>query len=485
MEDVFFCTIVEYGKAMVIRLTLGHSFVILCLKAMKKIQLSDHFSYNRLLRFTAPCVVMMVFTSIYGIVDGFFVSNFAGKTPFAAVNLIFPFLMILGTVGFMFGAGGNALISKTLGEGDRDKANRLFSLLIYVTLALSLVMTGLGYAILRPVAVALGAEGELLENCVVYGRIYLLGLPAFIFQYEFQSLFSTAETPRFGLVVTLASGLANMLLDGIFVGVAQWGIAGAAWATVISQVIGGGLPLLYYALPNKSLLRIGRASWDGKALLKICANGSSELLSNVSMSVVSMFYNAQLIRFAGENGVAAYGVLMYVGYVFFSVFMGYSVGVAPVVGFHYGAKNRVELRNLLGKSMLVIGVASVCMCALAEGLSLPFAKLFVGYDPELLRLTERAFRFYSISFLFMGTAVFGSAFFTALNNGPVSATISFLRTCVFQIAAVLLLPLWLGIDGVWSSLVVSEAVAMVITFSFLWAKRKRYGYTIETVEPTN
>lgn len=441
-----------------------------------KIQLSDSFDYKKLLRFTFPSIIMMVFTSIYGVVDGFFVSNFVGKTPFAAVNFIMPFLMILGTVGFMFGTGGSALIAITMGAGDKERARRLFSLFIYVSAICGILIGALGIVVIRPVAAWLGAEGEMLDNCVVYGRIILAVLPALILQYEFQSFFITAEKPKLGLAVTVAAGVANMVLDALFVGVLRWGLVGAAAATAISQSVGGIIPLIYFGRPNTSLLRLTRTKFDGRALLKACTNGSSELMSNISMSVVGMLYNIQLMKYAGEDGVAAYGVLMYVNMIFLAAFIGYSVGVAPVIGYHYGVGNHGELKGLLKKSLVLIGIFSVGMVVLAEGLARPLALIFVGYDPELLDMTLRGFLVYSFSFLFAGLAIYGSSFFTALGNGLVSALISFLRTLVFQVAAVLIFPLIWGLDGIWFSIVAAELVAALVTVAFLAGKRKKYHY---------
>ena len=441
-----------------------------------KIQLSDKFNYNKLLRFTFPSIIMMIFTSIYGVVDGFFVSNFVGKTPFAAVNFIMPFLMILGTVGFMFGTGGSALIAITMGAGDKERAQRLFSLFIYVSAICGTVIGLLGILVLRPVAAWLGADGEMLDNCVVYGRIILAVLPALILQYEFQSFFITAEKPKLGLAVTVAAGVANMALDALFVGVLRWVLVGAAAATAISQSVGGIVPLIYFGRPNSSLLRLTKTKFDGMALVKACTNGSSELMSNISMSVVGMLYNGQLMKYAGEDGVAAYGVLMYVNMIFLAAFIGYSVGVAPVTGYHYGAGNQEELKGLLKKSLVLIGVFSVGMVALAESLARPLALIFVGYDQELLAMTLRGFLVYSFSFLFAGVAIFGSSFFTALGNGLVSALISFLRTLVFQVAAVLIFPLIWGLDGIWFSIVAAEMVAALVTALFLVGKRRKYRY---------
>ena len=441
-----------------------------------KIQLSDHFTCSKLLRFTLPSIVMMVFTSIYGVVDGFFVSNYVGKTPFTAVNFIYPVIMILGCVGFMFGTGGGALIAKTLGEGKPEQANHIFSLIVYTAAVCGVVLGTVGVVLVRPIAAALGAQGELLENSVVYARVILAALPAFILQFEFQCLFATAGKPTLGLIVTVAAGCTNMALDALFVAVLRWGLVGAAAATALSQAVGGIVPLVYFARPNSSLLRLGRTSFDGKALARTCANGSSELMSNISGSLVSMLFNAQLLRYAGEDGVAAYGVLMYVSMVFLAVSIGYAVGSAPAIGYHYGAQDHQELRGLRRRSTAIVAVASVAMFAAGQLLARPLSLLFVGYDPDLLELTEQAFFIFSFAFLFSGFAVFGSSFFTALNNGLVSAAISFLRTLVFQVAAVLIFPLIWGVDGIWLSIVAAEALAAAVTAAFLWVLRKKYRY---------
>lgn len=440
------------------------------------IQLSDHFTYKKLLRYTFPSIIMLVFTSIYGVVDGYFVSNYVGKTPFTAVNFIMPFLLILGSLGFMFGTGGGALIAKTLGEGEISKANHLFSLIVYTSFVCGIVMAVLGILFIRPIASMLGAQGQLLDDSIVYGRIILVAIPAYILQYEFQCLFATAEKPTFGLYVTIAAGLTNIILDALFVAVFDWGLQGAAAATAASQCVGGIIPLIYFARPNSSLLRLGRTQFDAKSLGKTCVNGSSELMSNISMSIVSMLYNAQLLKYAGEDGVAAYGVLMYVSLVFLAVFIGYSVGTAPIISYHFGAENHSELKGLRKKSLRIIGIFAVIMLACSYILAKPLSIVFVGYDQELLDLTSHAFSIFAFSFLFSGYAIFGSSFFTALNNGLISATISFVRTMLFQVVAVLIFPLFLGIDGIWFSIVVAELLAVAVTILFLKGNQKKYHY---------
>lgn len=441
-----------------------------------KIQLSEHFTYRKLLRFTLPSIVMLVFSSIYGVVDGFFVSNFVGKTAFTAVNFIIPFLMILGAVGFMFGTGGGALIAKTMGEGDDRRANELFSLIVYSSILCGVVLSGVGFLLLRPLAVALGAEGTMLQDCITYGTVLLFAIPAYVLQYEFQCLCVTAEKPNLGLAVTVASGVTNMVLDALFVAVLPFGLPGAAAATAISQCVGGLLPLLYFIRNKDGRLHLGRTHWDARALLKTCTNGSSELMSNISMSLVSMLYNAQLLHYAGEDGIAAYGVLMYVSMIFQAMFIGYSVGTAPVVSYHYGAGAHGELHSLLRKSAVIIAGFAVAMFVGARLLSGPLSRLFVGYDEALLAMTRHAFSIFSFGFLFSGFAIYGSSFFTALNDGLVSAAISFLRTLVFQVLCVLIFPLFWQVDGIWVSLVAAEAMAVCVTVVFLRVKQRVYQY---------
>lgn len=440
------------------------------------IQLSDHFTYKKLFLFTMPPIMMMIFTSIYSVVDGYFVSNYIGKTPFAALNLIYPFIMIMSSVGFMFGAGGSALIAKTLGQKQPQKANMQFSLIVYTSIVLAIILSIIGIIIIRPVASLLGAQGEMKDLCVLYGTIILIALPFFVLQFEFQSLFITAEKPKLGLWTTIASGVTNMVLDWLFIAVFNWGLAGAAIATSLAQFVGGIVPIIYFSRKNTSLLKLSSTLFDSRTLIKTVTNGSSELMSNLSMSLVCMLYNIQLLKYAGENGVSAYGVLMYVSMIFIAVFIGYSVGTAPVISFHFGAKNHAELKSLLKKSILIILAASVLMVILGEVLAKPLSVLFVGYDKELLELTKRSFIIYSFSFLFAGFAIFGSSFFTALNDGLTSAVISFLRTLVFQVAAILILPLLFDTDGIWYSLIVAEVLAVAVTVLFLFLKRKKYKY---------
>ncbi len=441
-----------------------------------KIQLSEHFTYKKLLRFVLPSIVMMIFTSIYGVVDGLFVSNYVGKTAFAAVNLVMPLLMMLSALGFMMGTGGSAIVAKTLGQGDKERANRYFSMMVYVTVVGGVVLTVLGLVFLRPIVIALGAEGEMIGECLIYGRISLASLTFFMVQNVFQSFFVAAEKPHLGLGVMVAAGVTNMVLDYLFIVILGWGIAGAAAATAAGETVGGIVPLIYFSRKNTSLLRLTKTKIKGKILLKACTNGSSELMTNLSMSLVNMLYNVQLMKLAGEDGVAAYGVIMYVNFIFLATFIGYSIGSAPIVGYHFGAQNHNELKNLFRKSLRLIGGWGVLLMLLAFALSGPLARFFVGYDAELLAMTSHGLRLYAMAFLVSGFNIYGSAFFTALNNGLVSAVISFLRTLVFQMAAVLILPRLLGLNGIWLAILVAELLALGVTLQFFIRKKKVYHY---------
>lgn len=441
------------------------------------IQLSEHFTYKKIFRFALPSIVMMVFTSIYGVVDGTFVSNFVGKTPFAAVNLVWPFLMILGAFGFMIGTGGSALVAKTLGENKKEDANRYFTMLITLVVILGIVLTIFGLIVVRPLSHALGARGQMLEDCVTYGRTLMIFNTAFMLQSVFQSLFITAEKPRLGLIMTVAAGLTNMVLDALFIAVFKWGLVGAALASGLSQCIGGILPLIYFlSSKNDTPLKFVKTKMEGKVLLKACANGASELMTTVSSSLVSMLYNFQLMRLAGQNGIAAYGAVMYVEFAFIAVFIGYSIGTAPIVSYHYGSENHNEVKNMLQKSFKIMSILGITMMVLAQILASPLAKVFVGYDKQLFDMTVHGFRLFSFYFILAGINIYASSFFTALNNGMISAIISFSRTLGFETLAVIILPIFLQLDGVWLAITVAEICAFVISISFLIAKKEKYHY---------
>ncbi|MDK2961625.1 MAG: hypothetical protein PWP20_751 [Eubacteriaceae bacterium] len=440
------------------------------------IKLSDNFSYGRLLRFVLPTVVMMIVSSVYSIVDGFFISNFAGKNAFAAVNLVMPVLMIIGSFGFMIGTGGSALVAKTLGEGNQEKANRIFSMLITVVLIVGLSLSILGFVFIRPLAMMIGASDLIIDDCVLYGRILIASCSLFMLQNCFQSFLVTAERPHMGLVISIIAGLNNVFFDFLFVYVFSMGIAGAAIATAMSQLIGALVPVIYFLGPNKSLLRLVKPEIDLKALRLSCINGSSEMMTGLSTSLVSMLYNYQLVKIAAENGIAAYGAIMYLSMLFMSLYFGFSIGVGPIIAYHYGADNNKELKSLFRKSLVIVMAAGVSMVILAETLAAPLSGLFVGYNQELLDLTLNGMRLFSLSFVLSGFNIFGSAFFTALNNGPVSALISFMRTLVMEVGAVLILPIFLGINGIWLAIVVAEGVTAVLTGTLLLKNNWKYQY---------
>lgn len=441
-----------------------------------RIRLSEHFTYKKLIRFVLPTVFMMIVTSVYGIVDGFFVSNCVGKNAFAAVNLIMPVLMALGAFGFMIGTGGSALVAKTLGEGDAKKANKYFSMLIYVTVIFSLIVTVIGFIFMPNIAKALGANDLIINDCVLYGRILITAVGFFMLQNSFQSFLVTAGKSNFGLVISVIAGLSNMVLDFVLIYLLDLGVAGAAAASAFSQVVGAVIPLIYFVRKNNSLLHLVKTKIQLKPIGAACVNGSSEMLTNLSISLVSMIYNFQLMKIAAENGVSAYGVIMYVSFIFMSFFFGYSIGINPVVGYNFGAKNTNELKNVLKKSLVLTSVVSFAMTALAVSLSGAIAKIFVGYDAELCDLTSNALKIYSLSFLVCGFNIFSSAFFTGLNNGKISALISFLRTLVFQIAAVLVLPVFIGINGIWLAITVAEILTLIVTIVCLAANKRKYNY---------
>lgn len=441
-----------------------------------KIKLSDHFTYSKLLRFVFPSIIMMIFTSIYGVVDGLFVSNFAGKTAFASINLVMPFVMILGGIGFMIGTGGTALVSKVLGEGKKEKANKIFTMMIIFTLLLGTLLSVIGVVSMPWVADFLGATEEMMADCILYGRIVTGFTVAFMLQNVFQSFLIAAEKPKLGLLATVLAGVTNMALDAIFIIVFKWGVAGAAIATGLSQCVGGIFPLIYFSRDNSSLLRLTKTNLEIKPILNACGNGSSELMSNISSSVVSMIYNFQLMKYVGEDGVSAYGVLMYVQFIFVAIYIGYAIGCAPITGYHFGAQNHVELKNMLRKSAFLSAISGIVLTILAIVLSSPLAKLFVGYDEGLYELTRHAFSLFSYSFLLAGFNIFTSSFFTALNNGAVSAAISFMRTLIFQTSSVLILPIFLGVDGIWWAITVAEVFAFILSLIFLFAKREKYHY---------
>lgn len=440
------------------------------------IKLSDHFTYTKLTRFVLPSITMMVFLSIYCIVDGLFVSNYAGKIPFAALNLVFPLIMALGAIGLMIGTGGSALVGKILGEGNRERANKIFSMLIYATIVFGIILAALGILRIHPIVLKLGATPDMVDFCIKYATIVLCALPFCMLQNVFQSFFVTAEKPKIGLFVIVLAGMTNIILDYIFIVPLNMGLVGAAIATAISQFIGGFIPIIYFARKNNSLLKLCKTKFYAYDLGKAMVNGSSEFMSNISSSIVTVIYNYQLLKYVGEDGVAAYGTMMYIMFIFFAVYMGFCIGIAPVFSFNYGAKNSYELKNLTRKSLTIIAGLGILMTLIAEVFAQPLSEIFVGYDTELLDFTVHGFKIFALCFIIGGFNIFGSAFFTALNNGIISAAISFLRTLVFETVCVLMLPIILGIDGIWLSVIVAEILALCITTIFFVKMKKRYGY---------
>ncbi len=442
-----------------------------------RIQLSDHFSYGKLIRFTLPSITMMIVTSIYSVVDGYFISNFVGKTAFASVNLIIPYLQILGGVGAMLGIGGSALTAKTLGEGDIPRARRYFTMMVYLMIAAGVLFGAIGAIFLRPMAYVFGATDDMIGDIMVYGNTCMVFIVAFVVQYGVQSFLIVAEQPKLGLYATLLAGFTNMLLDFLFTAVFKWGVFGAALATGLSQTVGAGMPLLWFlSRSNNSALHFTRTRIELGAILKASANGSSEMMSSVSASITGILYNLQLMKYAGEDGVAAYGVVMYAAFIFLGIFVGYSTGSAPVMGYHYGAQNHAEIKNVLKKSLTLLAASAVVLTALAMLFARTLSKLFIGYDANLLEMTTHAFTICSIPFLFMWFNIYTSSFFTALNDGAVSAAISFMRALVLPVICILALPAIWQLDGVWYSMVASELLGVFVSLWFMLRKRKKYHY---------
>lgn len=440
------------------------------------IQLQDHFTYRRLLRYVFPSIMMLIFTSFYVLVDGYCVSNYAGKTEFAALNLIVTFPILLGAFGFMFGTGGSALVARILGGKEEEKAYQTFTLITVSLIVLGIVTSIPSIIYLKPIALLLGATEELLGPCLVYGTILIAGNTFYILQNYFQSFMVVAERPGFGFAITVLSGITNIILDFILVGYFKGGIRAAAIASVISQMVGSLIPLVYFMSHNRSKLHFEWFHFNNKALIETCINGSSELLSNISMGLISMLYNLQLLKVAGENGVAAYGVLMYVNFIFTSTFFGYNVGSSPIVSYHYGAKNTDELKNMFRKGIMIIVCAGIMMTTACILFAPALSSLYVGYDKVLYDMTVHGFYVYSASFLMLGLNAFASSFFTALGDGVTSAIISFLRTGVFQCLAILTLPNLFGINGIWCSVIVAEGLSLIVSFSLLYIKRHIYNY---------
>ena len=441
-----------------------------------EIKLSDHFTYCKLLRFTLPSIITMIVMSIYSVVDGLFVSNLVGDAALSAVNIIFPSTMIVGALGFMLSIGGSAIVARTLGEGDPELANRYFSMIVYAVLILGTILS-VGCAIfIEPIARLSGASDALMADCITYGRILMMGSIVFMLQITFQNFLVVAERPQMGLVLSIAAGVTNMVLDYVLIAVFHMGVAGAAIATTMSYFVGGVIPLVYFIKGAPCGLRLGRTRFYGKAFLQTCTNGSSELMSNISTSVVGILFNIQLMRIIGEPGVAAHSVMMYVDFVFVAAFLGFSIGSAPIVSFHYGAQNHKELQNVFRKSMIVIGTTSLAMVAASELLSRPLSMAFVGYNASLLEMTVHGFRLFALCYFFAGVNIYASSFFTALSNGAVSALISFVRSLVLRGGLVMILPLALELDGVWLSVALAETLGACLAIFLFIRYHKRYHY---------
>ena len=441
-----------------------------------KIGISDTFTYKKLIMFTIPSILMMIITSIYGVVDGVFVSNFVGKGAFSSLNLIMPFIMMFGAFGFMLGTGGCALVAKSIGEGKKKEADEVFSMLIYILVIVGILFAIFGVSYIKPIAIMLGATPDMLNDCVTYGTILIIALPAFMLQTTFQTFVVVAGKPKMGMQLAIISGITNMVLDYVFIVQFKWGIGGAAFATSLSQLVGGVIPFIYFIRKNNSDLKLVKFKWNKSAFIKTCTNGSSEMMTSISFSLVNILYNFQLMKFLGPNGVSAYGVIMYISFIFSGIFMGYTIGCSPIISYNYGAKNNDQLKNLFKKSIILVSITSIIMTIIAELSAITLSSIFVGYDKQLLDMTVMAVRLFAISYLFSGLNIFASAFFTALNNGKVSAFISFLRTFVLQSIMIIVLPLILGIEGIWLAVVGAEILCLGVSVILFVVNNKYYEY---------
>lgn len=445
---------------------------------MERIKLSDHFTYIRLLRFTMPTILMLLSASLYGVVDGLFIANCAGKTAFAAVNLIWPFPMLLGAIGYMFGAGGCALVSKTMGEGYYERARSYFTMLTITAVACGFLFASIGIFFIDDIANMLGAKSGMIHvNCVVYGRYIMAAMPLFILQCMFQPYMIAAEKPKWGLAIIFVAGCVNVLLDYYFLYNKNMGVAGAGLATMISQAVGAVLPMfLFVGKKHSKLYFVSKIKIEPLVLAKTCANGASEFIVNASMPFVNLLYVYALWKVAGEDGVGAYGVIMYVNIVFFSFYNGLAMGSSPIISFHYGAHQMYEVRNVKRIVFCLLSISGLLLFVVAELTSPMIAGLFSKGDEVFGDIIERSFSLYALSFLFAPYNIYASAFFTALNNGKVSAAISFSRILFFQVGALLTLPIWFGIDGFWMALPIAEVLCLGLSI-FLYLKFKPlYNY---------
>lgn len=444
---------------------------------MAQISISDKFTFGRLLRFAAPSIIMVIFTSLYGIVDGLFVSNFAGDDAFAAINLFMPLFYILGSAGFLLGSGGCAFIAKLFGEQREGEARRHFTGLTLLATGTGALFTCVITPFMPQIATLLGADENTHAYCVTYGYIMLGGLVPFLLQSYFQYFFAVADRPKTGLIITVAAGMTNVIGDFLLIFVFDLGVIGAAVATIVGAAVGGIIPLVYFLIKRDGRLFLSKPSFKPRDMGAVCVNGSSEMVTNISVSTVSVIYNLQLLKYIGDNsGVIAYGVIMYVSFIFIGCFLGFSVGTAPIIGYNYGAQNTDELKNVFKKSMLFYVIAAVVMTVLSEALATPLAYIFVGHDKKLLELSAHALRLFSFSFLISGFNIYASALFTALNNGVLSAVISISRTLVLQIGAVFIMPLIFDIDGIWSATIAAELLTFAVSAIIVLAQRKKYMY---------
>ena len=419
---------------------------------------------------------MMLFTSMYGVVDGLYLSHFSGKEAFAAITLIIPLPLLIGAWAYMIGAGGSAVIAKAIASDRQKDANEYFSFLVLISVLGSILLAGIGEIFLEPCAKLLGANDEMLPFCMTYGRILIAAVPLYVLQNVFQSFLTVAEHPKIGLAINLVSAFLNMALNFVFIRITNEVVTAVALATVVSQFVGGITPFVFFVRSKSTTLRFGRPHMPMSLLGPVFANGVSEFVSEIFHPLASVMYNYKLMELTGLNGVAAYGVLMNVGFLFGSVFLGFAVGSAPLFTYKYEREDHDELHSLFIKSTISVVLMGFLLYGVACMIEGPFAAEFFGGDELLITMTEEAFALHSLSYMVMGLAVFASAFFTAIHDSRVSFLISFLRTLLFEVLAILLLPMLFDLNGVWAASLTSEVLTLLVTVGLLISKKEKYQY---------
>lgn len=438
--------------------------------------IAQEFNLISLLRFVAPTVVMLVFMSLYQMVDAVFVSKFVGENALSALNIVYPFPSIVIAVSIMLATGGSAIIARNMGEGKEKEAKENFSFIVLVGAVIGVAIATAGILFIEPLIYMLGATPSLYDYCYEYLFILVLSVPLSVFQMLFQSFFVTAGKPHLGLTLTVLGGVSNIVLDYVFIVLCGFGVSGAALATSIGYSIPGLFGLIYFAVSRKGTLYFVKPVFRWGVLFKCCINGSSEMVNNLAVAVTTFLFNVLMLKYEGEAGVAAITIVLYAQFLMTSAFMGFSSGIAPVVSFNYGSGNVRQLKKIFKISVWVIAVVSAAVFVIAETCSDVVIMVFTPAGSEVFGLTKYGFAIFSFSFLCTGMNIFASALFTAFSNGKISAILSFLRTFVFLTACLLFLPLFWGVDGIWLAVPVAEVMALFVSVYYLVRFKKVYQY---------